>query len=240
MVKPAFTCVSARGRRLALSADAGEGVHMTTIVPADRQLAVDFAPPTLRPAFLTLLSLDARFAQIVRATREPMVGQMRLTWWRDALGRLDSEAAPAEPLLRDVQEHVLPTGIGGAEAATLIEGWEVLLDPLDAASIDSHGEHRGARLFALAGRLMPGDPETLAAAGRGWALADLAAHLTQAGAASIAADAARVAFHSAFSKTWPSTARPLGALALIQSLQLEGKRPLQNVLRMTRFRLTGR
>ena len=213
---------------------------MTTIVPAHRQLAVDFAPPVLRPTFLTLLTLDARFAQIVRTTRQPMVGQMRLTWWRDALGRLDTEAAPAEPLLRDVQQNVLPAGIGGAEAATLIEGWEVLLDPLDVHGIDSHGEHRGARLFALAGRLMPGDPAGLAAAGRGWALADLAMHLTQPGAATIAADAARLAFRTAFSKTWPSKARPLGALALFQMLQLDGGSPAQNFLRLTRFRLFGR
>ncbi|RZM37470.1 MAG: hypothetical protein EOP67_01085 [Sphingomonas sp.] len=80
----------------------------------DRALLLAALPSPARPPIETLFALDSRLAGIVRATREPMVGQMRLTWWHEALTKLDREPAPAEPLLRDVQRHLLPAGVSGA------------------------------------------------------------------------------------------------------------------------------
>lgn len=212
------------------------------MLPPERQLALGYARAAVRPAFATLLALDARFAGIVRATREPMVGQMRLTWWHDALGRLDTAEAPAEPLLRETRATLLPAGIRGAEAATVIEGWEVLLDPLDAAVIDSHGTMRGVRLYGLAARLFGGDMDAgaLAAAGRAWALYDLAAHLTQTASADFARQQADLSLSQAFTVTWPARLRPLGALTLLQASATDDRGALAKFLRLTRFRATGR
>ena len=213
---------------------------MITDLAPDRQLAVRYAPDGVRASFATLLALDARLAGIVRATRDPMVGQMRLTWWHDALTRLDIADAPAEPLLQALQRDVVGQGVEGATLATLVDGWDVLLDPLEAEIVAQHGERRGGRLFTLAGRWMPGEPALLAKAGRGWALADLAAHVSQPDIAALARDQARGALNGAFAHRWPASSRPLGALALLQHGAIDMAAPWRSFARLTRFRLTGR
>ena len=48
--------------------------------PATFSLAMTYAPATKRPALEALFALDDTLAGILRTTREPLVGQMRLTW----------------------------------------------------------------------------------------------------------------------------------------------------------------
>lgn len=219
-----------------------EQVHpqrMTDTI-AQRDLALAAAAPARRAVIDRLLALDDRMAEIVRTTREPLVGQMRLTWWREALERLDTAAAPAEPLLRDLEDHVLTAGIAGAELAAMVDGWEVLFDPLDEATVAAHGTARGGRLFALAGRDAEWDAATLSAAGEGWALADLAAHMSRPDVARLAADRARTAFAVAFAKTWPRSLRPLGGLALLRMLAIDGSTRTRNYWRFMQFRMFGR
>src|SRR3546814_10427540 len=44
-------------------------------------------------------AFDARMAEIIRSTREPMIGQMRLTWWREALTKDPKVEGSGEPLM---------------------------------------------------------------------------------------------------------------------------------------------
>jgi phytoene synthase len=215
---------------------------MTTGLSPDRRIAIGHAPPRLRPALETLFALDDRLAGIVRATREPMIGQMRLTWWHDALTRLDNDAAPAEPLLRDLQGRVLPGGITGQALAGMIDGWEELIvaEMLDAAALERYAALRGGRLFALAGRLLGGESTVLAAAGEGWALNDLAANISTPDTARLAQNLADALFAQAFSEAWPRTLRPVGVLSLIARLDRTNTSPLGKAMKVYRFQLTGR
>ncbi|MCU6452709.1 squalene/phytoene synthase family protein [Sphingomonas sp. A2-49] len=211
-------------------------------LPADRALVVATAPAVARDALHTLFALDLRLAAIVRAAREPMIGQMRLAWWHDALGRLDGADAPAEPLLQAVQAHLVPAGIRGDALAALIDGWEALIaaDTLDDAALMRHAESRGAGLFVLLGRVLGTDSPLLAPAGRGWAFADLAGHLSVERAAADAAALARAQWSQAFSKRWPRPLRVIGLLSLVSYLDDRGGSPFANALRTTRFRIDGR
>ncbi|MFN3434091.1 MAG: squalene/phytoene synthase family protein [Sphingomonas sp.] len=215
---------------------------MPAAEPADRTLAIAAAPAGTRKALAALFALDDTLARIVRGTREPLVGQMRLTWWHDALDRLDAHDAPAEPVLQGVAAHLLPRGVTGAALATMIDGWEELLvaDPLDRPALLRHADARGAGLFAAAGRVLDGDSPALADAGRTWALADLARHLSDPTLADAAAAAADEIFARAFSVRWPPAARPIGLLALLAKLDRDSGLPIAKALRVTRFRLFGR
>lgn len=215
---------------------------MTTTLARDRQIAIGHAPAAVRQPLETLFALDDRLAGIVRATREPMIGQMRLTWWHDALVRLDSDPAPAEPLLQAIQRDLLPLGISGARLAGMIDGWEELIvaDRLDPDTLERHAAARGGGLFAIAGSLLGGDSPLLAPAGRGWALADLATRLSLPAAATLADAAARDAMLQAFSVAWPAKLRPVGVLALVVQLDRSNGTPLGKVLKVARFRMTGR
>jgi len=205
-------------------------------------LAVHHAAASARPAISSLFSLDERLAGIVRNTREPLIGQMRLTWWHDALTRLDTAPAPAEPVLQGLHAHVLPLGVTGSELAAMTDGWEDLIvaDPLDAAAMERYASVRGGGLFAAAGRLLGGDSPLLVPAGRAWALADLAGNLTDRAQGAIAADLADAAFIRAFSAPWPRPLRAIGMLSLMSRLERTPVSPMTKALRVSRFRLIGR
>ncbi len=210
----------------------------------ERALVVRYAPGDRCAALGALLALDDALAQILRTTREPMVGQMRLVWWRDALDRLDTVPAPVEPVLQAIATDLLPCGITGADLSAMTGGWDALLGPeaLDDAAIETHARERGARLFSLAGRALGAGSDPTEAAGEGWALADLSRHLSDRAVASTIADHARWRLIDATRKHWSRRGRALGALALTALADLDGI-PVgapKRVARLLVHRLTGR
>jgi len=223
---------------------------MIGVADPERHLSLTYAPPDRRAALAALLALDDTLAQILRTTREPLVGQMRLTWWHAALCALDTAPPPAQPVLQALAAEVLPRGVSGAALAGMIDGWEILLepDPLDDAAIDAFATARGATLFESAGVVLgaaAGDP--LAEAGRGWALADLALHSRDALAGVRPRALATGALDAATKARWSVSARALGALAHGARMTLavapgEAVRPGApgRVARLAFHRLTGR
>ena len=202
---------------------------------------MSYAPGRSRAALDALFALDAALGNILRTTRDPLVGQMRLAWWREALQGLDATGAPAEPVLQSLTAAVLPLGITGRALSEMVEAWEPLLDDIGTGSIDDHARLRGRALFTMAGMAVgaaPDDP--VGDAGEGWALADLAANLSDAALASQVRERAATMLTQSRRPRWSRRGRALGALALIADRQLSGPVPAIFVLRLARFRLTGR
>lgn len=210
----------------------------------ERALALRYAPPAERAALSALLALDARLAGILQTTREVLIGQMRLTWWHEALVALDRAAPPAEPVLESLARYVLPH-VSGATLSTLVEGWEALLDPvLDDTTLQTHAECRGDALFtAMAARCDLAGP-FVAPAGRGWALADIAHHLSDERLRARARAMARAELHIALEARWPARARAIGALAHLAAMDVaDHPRPSGHPARAARLlwhRLSGR
>src|SRR3546814_7046937 len=63
-------------------------------------LAICYAPRKARAALAALFALDATLADVLRTTTEPMLGQMRLTWWHDALTRSEEHTSELQSLMR--------------------------------------------------------------------------------------------------------------------------------------------
>lgn len=189
----------------------------------ERAIFLAYAPAQGRGALAALLALDDALAALLRSTREPVLGQMRLAWWRDSLAKLDEAPPPAEPVLQAVAVEVLPRGVTGSEIAALVDGWEVLVaeDALDAVALERFGAGRGA-LFTLAGRaLEAGEGDPLDAAGRGWALADLAHNLDSAEERFQAQALAAPLLDAATSQGWSRNGRALGAMAHLARRDLD-------------------
>jgi phytoene synthase len=189
----------------------------------ERALALSYAPQPSRAALAALFALDATLAQILRTTREPLVGQMRLTWWHEALCALDTAPPPAQPVLQALAAEVLPRGVSGATLARMIDGWEALLDadPIAEADLLGHAEKRGVALFEMAGTVLGCRPEEpVATAGAGWALVDLAAHLSDLEIAALSASLAGARLAEATAQRWSRVGRPLGALAHVARMDL--------------------
>lgn len=214
---------------------------------AERNLAMSYAPAEHRAALAALLDLDATLGGIVRAVRDPLVGQMRLTWWFDALSALDTAPPPAQPVLQVLAVEVLTRGVSGAALAGMIDGWEALLDAdaIGDERLDVFAQARGAMLFVLAGRVLgASDGVPLGPAGAGWALSDLARHLSDPKAATRARELARAALDPALALRWSRASRALGALAHLARMDLSDppSRPGApgRVARLAWHRLSGR
>ncbi|MGN6819569.1 MAG: squalene/phytoene synthase family protein [Sphingomonas sp.] len=206
-----------------------------------RDLAIGYAPAPARAGLIALFELDAALGNVLRTTREPLIGQMRLAWWREALQRLDVAPPPGEPVLQALAKVALPLGVTGGTLAGMIDGWEPLLGEFGPDAIDAHGHRRGRLLFETAARAIgAADGDPAGEAGTGWALADLSANLADAGHAATVRAHAMAALSRAGTGRWSGNGRALGALGLIARRGLAGTIPPRFVFRLARFRLTGR
>jgi phytoene synthase len=194
-------------------------------LPPEVDLALAWTPPKVRGPLSIALQLDRRLARIVTRTHEAMLGQMRLAWWREALGKPAPERPQGDVVLDAIGNHWT-----GREAAliAMVDGWEVLLtaDPLDQPAIESFGKQRSAFFSTLADdHLTPGQREEIAAAAYRWAIADAAARVSDA-----AERAALIAAGAAIPGTAGRLPKALRGLAVLDALSRRavrrGGRPL--------------
>lgn len=205
----------------------------------DRKLALAYVPAAARPGIEALWRLDVAFAAILATGTQPMISQMRLAWWREALERLDTAPPPAEPVLQALAAHVLPK-VSGAELAAMEEGWLLLTaeEALTAEALADYAQLRGGLLFTYAARLLGDSHFPVAQAGEVWAAADLARHSRRVEEIRLPPSAPRM--------KWPRRLRPLGMLAMLASRDLErlGRKvetlgSPARILRMIRHRISG-
>ena len=159
--------------------------------------------------------LDERLGQIVTATREGALGEIRLAWWREALAALP-KAPPGEPLLAALAAMV-DNGLDAGMMSRLPDGWAALLEPLPLSedALSRFAEDRGVTLFMLGAAILgEGADQRCRPAGAGWALGDLARHVSDPETATRARAMAgkRLAI---ITGRWPRVLRPLAVLAAL-------------------------
>lgn len=143
-------------------------------LPPPQRLALAYAPARARPATLALFALDARLAAVLRARREPLAAQLRLAWWRDRVALPQGDWPLGEPVL-----EALRCWRETSSLAALAEGWEALLaEDLTEPAIAEFAEGRARAFGGLACELGEGSAADVAEAARIWALADLAANVS--------------------------------------------------------------
>lgn len=160
-----------------------------------------------------LWALDVRLADIVRTTSEPLIGQMRLTWWHEVLSDDARTKGRGDPLVDAWREAAVGPDEG---CLAMIDGWEALLgmETADEAALRAYAEGRGGGLFAAqTGALIESEP-MLAAAGAVWALWDLSGHIsdrqTAGKAISIARDYLPAALDGAWHRDWKASGIAFG------------------------------
>jgi 15-cis-phytoene synthase len=154
---------------------------------------------------------------VVRTTTEPMLGSIRLAWWRERLEELDSGVrAPAEPRLQAVQASLLPRGVTGKDCAGLEGGWLRLFDPFpwNAQTAEAIW-FRGNLLFGLGARIVREPDERIQAAGALWALVDAARHCSDAKSRVMLIGQARTFAPGLGGARFASALRPLSMLATL-------------------------
>ena len=129
-----------------------------------------------RAVWLAAFALDGRIGRMVLGATEPLLGQMRLAWWRDQLAVPGSARPQGDPLL-----DLIGAEWAGHERALsdLVDGWEALLGerPLSELAMQRFFDGRGSLGSGVAQRLLQSESAQPAAeASRLWARADLAAY----------------------------------------------------------------
>ena len=212
---------------------------------SDRTLALSYVPAKRRPSVEALWRLDAALGAVLAGGREPLISQIKLAWWREALEKLDREKAPAEPVLQALAEHVMPV-VTGAALSGLEQGWAVLLsqDALSATDLGRYAE-RGRLIFRYSAELLGTQASAeVVQAGAVWAWADLARH---SGEPDASAALQKVRQQSDAAYRWPVALRPLGMLWALARRdaerglgRLEAPGAPARMARMLRHRFTGR
>lgn len=193
----------------------------------DRYLAILYAPVELRPALFALHALDVELATVARTTTEPMIGQIRLAWWREALEKLDTAPPPAQPVLEALAGHVLPRGVAGASLTRLEDGFLALIGG-EAVDARDYADARGGTLFEAAATALGVPPAALPAArtaGIVWACAQALASAQPEDAAE--ARRVGIAAHAELRALprLPSSGRLLIGLAALARRDLDGEHP---------------
>lgn len=187
------------------------------LLPPEAGLALAWSGSKVRGRLSMALQLDRRLARIVARTTEPMLGQMRLAWWRDALCKPVADRPRGDSVLDGLGVHW-----EGRERALieLVNAWEVLVtaEQLGPDEIETFAAGRGAFFAALAGDGAENDLSArLFAAGRRWALADAAS-----GVSKDTERAALVAAGLAATDRAGRLPRELRGVAVLEALALRG------------------
>ena len=142
----------------------------------DRWLASRFiADRRARADVIALYAYDHELARASRVTANPLVAQMRLTWWREVLdeifaGRPARRHPVAERLAETIRRHDLPRGFLDAMIHARI--WGLDSSRLGSGEALLWADAVGGSATMLAARVLdPGASEAAAlAAGRVWGL----------------------------------------------------------------------
>ncbi len=135
-------------------------------------LAIAYAPLRVRSAFALLLQIDNRLANILRSSREPMIGQIKMAWWREAFGQAPHQRPKGEPLLQALTE--IDDLIPHTALEALVLGWEILLgsERWNQEDIDRHADLRTEAIFQTFAHWI-GSERDIRPIGRLWALETL-------------------------------------------------------------------
>jgi phytoene synthase len=119
----------------------------------DRYLTALFAPPVARESLFAVYAFNFELARVREAVREPMMGRMRLQWWRDAIeaiyaGRPYRHEAIG-PLAAAIEAH----GLDRARIDRLVDARERDMEgepPADLPELLAYAEGTSAELVLLA------------------------------------------------------------------------------------------
>ncbi len=172
-----------------------------------------YAKQQERSRYALLFALDSRFADIIRSTSEILIGQMRLTWWRDILTKAPAERPAGEPLVEQIN-RLERKGGNLAPLLILLDGWEAMLDdfPWGEREFENYAAARGRGFFAfgLSGEQALTARQTELA--RAWALWDFARHCSDAAMRQSAFDRCTEIVRSGDRLDFDRSGRPLSIL----------------------------
>ena len=146
----------------------------------DRFMTTIFAPPASREHLLALYAFNIEIAKVGEIVSEPLIGKMRLQWWRDALDRLHAGERVAHAVAEPLGVAIAACRLPRAPLDRLIDAREFDLEqtpPVDMAAFERYADDTGAPLIELALAMLGHDGliavEAARLTGMAWAMTGL-------------------------------------------------------------------
>lgn len=120
----------------------------------DQYLAALHAPAEIREAIAALFLFHHEIYQTTQDASEPMVGQIKLQWWRDVIGEI-LENKPARP--HPVLQALDGSGVDYQRMLSVIDEYSKLLDgwqPRGFLELESFIESTICKIFELVAEVM--------------------------------------------------------------------------------------
>lgn len=127
----------------------------------DRYLAALLAPRSSRDDLIALAAFSGEIAHVARSVREPMIGEIRLQWWWDAIER--GEPGSGHPVADAAIDLVRRGRLDKGEGQALIDAYRDDLHAEPASSdraLAARIDATEGRLFRLAGALLAAEHGT--------------------------------------------------------------------------------
>jgi len=142
----------------------------------DRFLTLLFAPPLKRPALIALYAFNLEIARVAETVSEPMMGHIRLQWWRETLEGLPRGETRGHAAAVALHEAgAFPTGaLAGLADARERDLSEDVFE--DMSALEAYAEATSSSLMRLAAEAL--DAEKAMAAGEAIRHAGVAYALT--------------------------------------------------------------
>jgi phytoene synthase len=134
--------------------------HCEALVRAsdkDRFLSALFAPAEHRRALYALYGFNVEVARVRELVKEPLAGEVRLQWWREALSAQRPGEARAHPVASALIEVIERYGLPLARFEDLIEARRFDLGGEFMGSLDQverYARHTSSNLIELAARIV--------------------------------------------------------------------------------------
>jgi len=142
----------------------------------DRYFSALFAPAAARPLLFALYAFNAEVARVAETVREPMLGAIRLEWWRETA----EGAASGKPRNHDVAKGLAALfaargiALGDFEAMIAARAFDSSADRhADFAALENYLDATGGALMRLAIAMLGGDPAQARAAALAYGLTGL-------------------------------------------------------------------
>ncbi len=130
----------------------------------DRWLAALFAPDARRPALLALYAFNLEVARVRETVREPMLGEIRLQWWRETLEACAEGRPREQPVARALARHV-GDAAAWARLQAIIDARAADLEAGPPPDLVAYAAGTAGNLAEAAAIVLGrGEPATLAAA----------------------------------------------------------------------------
>lgn len=130
----------------------------------DRFMAAMAAPVAARRVLFPLFAFNVEVARAPWVTQEPMIAEMRLQWWRDALEEIAQGKTPRRHEVVTPLAEVLPPEVAARlDGMIAMRRWDIHKDPFeDNAHFDRYlSETSGTLVWASARALGGGDAAAL-------------------------------------------------------------------------------